>query len=141
MYNYSDRLDPYIGNDDNLSGGYVNQGTTSGKTFKITSEGPVISQRYASHKPYNIETFNLKKGDVILLHLHEDLDLDDTRMILEDMEKVFPDNTVLVANEYILKGLTILRLPPPEVGEVNMFDEEIGAPGFLENWLKKDLEY
>lgn len=115
--------------------------TTSGKTLKITDRGPVFSQVYQPPvKPYNIETFNLQKGDIILLHLHEDLDLDDTRMILENMEKVFPDNTVLVANEHILRGLTILQLPSkPEVGEVNMFDEEISAPNFLDNWLKRSI--
>lgn len=90
-----------------------------------------------SVKPYNIETFNLQKDDVILLHLHKDLDLDDTRTILEEMQKVFPNNTILVANDYILRGLTILRLPTePKVGEVNMFDEEISAPDFLSHWLK-----
>ena len=56
------------------------------------------------------------------------------------MKKVFPNNTVLVANEYILKGLTILRLPTPNTGEVNMFDKEIGTPDFLDNWLKKSIE-
>lgn len=94
-----------------------------------------------SYKPYNIETFNIQQGDVVLLHLNRDLDIDDTRMILEEMEKIFPNNTVLVANEHILKGLTILRLPVPKVGEVNMFDKEIGAPDFLNNWLKQDLEF
>lgn len=116
--------------------------TTSGKTFKITDDGPVISQMYHSKKPYNIETFNLQKGDVILLHLNEDLDLDDTQTVFEEVKKIFPDNTVLVANEYILKGLTILRLPPkPKVGEVNMFDKEISAPDFLDHWLKQSLEF
>ena len=114
--------------------------TTSGKTFKITDKGPIISQVYQPRKPYNIETFNLQKDDVILLHLHEDLDIDDTQMILEEMKKVFPNNTVLVANEYILKGLTILRLPTPNTGDVNMFDKEISAPDFLDNWLKKSIE-
>lgn len=114
--------------------------TTSSKTFKITDEGPIISQVYQPRKSYNIETFNLQKGDVILLHLHEDLDIDDTQMILEEMKKVFPNNTVLVANEYILKGLTILRLPTPNTGEVNIFDKEISAPDFLDNWLKKYIE-
>ena len=114
--------------------------TTSGKTFKITDGVPIVSQVYQPRKSYNIETFNLQKGDVILLHLHEDLDIDDTQMILEEMKKVFPNNTVLVANEYILKGLTILRLPTPNTGEVNMFDKEIGAPDFLDNWLKKSIE-
>lgn len=114
--------------------------TTSGKTFKITDEGPIISQVYQPRKSYNIETFNLQKGDVILLHLNEDLDINDTQMILEEMKKVFPNNTVLAANEYILKGLTILRLSTPNTGEVNIFDKEISAPDFLDNWLKKYIE-
>lgn len=114
--------------------------TTSGKTFKITDECPIISQVYQSRKSYNIETFNLQKGDVILLHLNEDLDINDTQMILEEMKKVFPNNTVLAANEYILKSLTILRLPTPNTGEVNIFDKEISAPDFLDSWLKKYID-
>lgn len=116
--------------------------TTSGKTFKITNEGPVLSQIYQPKKPYNIETFNLQKGDVILLHLNEDLDLDDTRTVFEEIKKIFPDNTVLIANEHVLRGLTILRLPTePKVGEVNMFDKEISAPDFLNHWLQQSLEF
>ena len=114
--------------------------TTSGKTFEITDDGPIISQVYQPRKPYNIETFNLQKGDVILLHLNEDLDMDDTQTVFKEVKKIFPDNTVLVANEYVLMGLTILRLPTPNTGDVNMFDKEIGAPYFLDNWLKKCIE-
>lgn len=130
--------------DNKITGGYVNQ-TTSSNTLKVTNDGWMVDEpvimKVNSYKPYNIETFNIQKGDVILLHLNRDLDIDDTQMILEEMKKVFPDNTVLVANEYILRGLTILRLPVPKVGEVNMFDKEISAPDFLDNWLKQDLEF
>lgn len=122
--------------------------TITGRSFQIRTDKdgtPIAFAPYQQHSwskcnAYNIETFNLQKGDVILLHLHEDLDIDDTQMILEEMKKVFPNNTVLVANEYILKGLTILRLPTPNTGEVNMFDKEISAPDFLDNWLKKCIE-
>lgn len=125
------------------TGGYVyDYDNTTGRTFRITDKDvPVVSTQYHSKKPYNIETFNLQKGDVILLHLSEDLDIDTVRSILSEMEKTFPNNTVLVANEYILKGLTILRLPQPRVGEVNMFDKEISAPDFLDHWLKQSPEF
>lgn len=125
------------------TGDYVyDYNNTTGRTFRITDDNiPVVSTEYHSKKPYNIETFNLQKGDVILLHLNEDLDIDTVSDILSNMKEVFPDNTVLVANEYILKGLTILRLPQPKTGEVNMFDKEISAPGFLDHWLKQSLEF
>ena len=129
--------------DNKITGGYVNQ-TTSSNTLRVTNDGWMIDEPVAvttkNCKPYNIETFNVQQGDVILLHLNKDLDLDDTKMILEQAQQIFPKNTVLVANEHILKGLTILRLPIPKTGEVNMFDKEISAPDFLDNWLKQDLE-
>lgn len=123
---------------------YVNQ-TTSSNTLKVTNDGWIAAEPVVmttkNYKPYNIETFNIQQGDVILLHLNRDLDFDDTKMILEDVKKIFPNNTILVANEHVLKGLTILRLPVPEEGRVNMFDKEISAPDFLDKWLKQDLEF
>lgn len=91
-------------------------------------------------KEYSIQTISVEPGDVILVHVSEDLDLNSINQIFKELEKSFPDNNILIANEHILKGLTILRLPTPNTGEVNMFDKEIGAPNFLENWLKKYIE-
>lgn len=133
----------------NVTGGYVYDTNTS-NTIRIKDDGwdigttpyqKVSFGKPTKPEPYNIETFNLQKGDVILLHLSEDVDLDTANYLWKDIKEMFPDNNVIVANEYILKGLSILRLPQPETGKVNMFDEEISDPNFLDKWLKQSLEF
>ena len=66
----------------------------------------------ASMKPYNIETFNVDEGDVILLHLSKNCDIDDINAISQEIKKIFPNNTILAANELILEGISIIKKPP-----------------------------
>lgn len=108
---------------------------------KYTSINNRRAYEYKSNpKEYSIQTISVKPNDVILVHIGEDLDIDSVNQIFRELKQSFPSNSILIANEHILKGLTILRLPTPNTGEVNMFDKEISAPNFLENWLKKYIE-
>ena len=60
-------------------------------------------------KPYNIETLHVSDGDVIILHLANNLDLDDINYIKKDDQSYFPNNQVLCANENILKSITVIK--------------------------------
>lgn len=66
----------------------------------------------ANMKPYNIETFNIDEGDVILLHLSKNCDINDINAISQEIKKIFPNNTILAANELILEGISIIKKPP-----------------------------
>lgn len=63
----------------------------------------------SAFKGYDIQTVNIQPGDTILLHLNDDIDVEDISAILEEMDKIFPKNTIIPVNEWILKRMTILR--------------------------------
>ena len=85
--------------------------------------------------PYSIQSIVAEPGDVILAHVSEDLDVDTVNDIWRQLKVAFPNNDVLIANEYILKGLTIVR---PKTGTVNV---QTNTPSELEKWLKKNVEF
>lgn len=89
----------------------------------------------ANPKEYSIQTISVEPGDVVLVHVSEDLDLDSVNQIFEELKKSFPDNNILIANEYILKGLTIIR---PTTGTVNVNTENTASE--LEKWLNQNIE-
>ena len=60
-------------------------------------------------KPFDIQTVNVSPNDVILFHVNEDCDFSDIAAIQKEMEATFPNNTVLVANELILKRITLFK--------------------------------
>ena len=64
-------------------------------------------------KPYDIQTISLAPNDVILCHISEDCGLEELRLIQNELKTVFPNNTVLVANENILKRITIFKAENP----------------------------
>ena len=86
-------------------------------------------------KEYNVQTISVEPGDVILVHVSEDLDLDSVNQIFQELEKSFPDNNILIANEYILKGLTIIR---PKTGTVNIHNH---MDTDLDKWLNQNVEF
>ena len=86
-------------------------------------------------KPYDIQTISLAPNDVILCHISEDCDFDDLHHIQNELKKVFPNNTVLVANEHILKRITIFKtensIQATWLGDgiSNMIQEEVNSLG------------
>ena len=83
---------------------------------------------------YNIQTIKTEPGDVILVHVAEDLDIETVNQIYDELKKSFPDNNVLIANEYILKGLTIIK---PQTGKINIHNNSASE---LEKWLNQNVE-
>ena len=63
----------------------------------------------SAFKGYDIQTVNIQPNDVILLHLNDDIDVETISSLLEEMNKIFPENTIIPVNEWVLKGMTILR--------------------------------
>ena len=87
--------------------------------------------------PYNIQSIATEPGDVILAHVSEDLDFDTVNDIWRQLKAAFPNNDVLIANEYILKGLTIVK---PATGKVNEHYRR-ETSNILDDWLRRNVEY
>lgn len=60
-------------------------------------------------KDYAVQLVHVQPNDVVLLHVAEDLDLDTVAAIHHEIAQAFPNNTILVANEHILKRITLFR--------------------------------
>lgn len=58
---------------------------------------------------YPIQVVETKPGDVLLCHISEHMDLENCECILKELQKAFPDNTVLLVNEHVLKGINVIR--------------------------------
>ena len=66
-------------------------------------------RKYKYIEDYQIETFKVAEGDTIILHLNKNLDVDDINSIHQEIQQLFPKNTVICANECILSKITILK--------------------------------
>ena len=91
----------------------------------------------ANPKEYSVQTISTDPGDIILVHVSEDLDLDSVNTIYGELTKAFPNNSVLIANDYILQGLTIIK---PATGKVNEYYRREESD-ILDDWLRKNVEY
>lgn len=60
-------------------------------------------------KDYAVQLVHVQPNDVVLLHVSEDLSFDDLQSIQYEIQQAFPENKILVANEHILKKITIFR--------------------------------
>ena len=100
----------------------------NGITYDIGSKTP---------QPYTIQTVTAEPGDVILAHVSEDLDIDTINDIWKQLKVAFPNNDVLIANEYILKGLTIVK---PATGRVNEHYRR-ETSDILDDWLRRNVEF
>ena len=91
----------------------------------------------ANPKEYSIQTNASEPGDVILAHVSEDLNIDTVNDIWRQLKAAFPNNDVLIANEYILKGLTIVK---PANGRVNEHYRR-DTSDILDDWLRRNVEF
>ena len=60
-------------------------------------------------KGYPFQVVSLQPGDVLLVHVNDDLDLDSCKVIMKELNETFPNNHCLLSNEHVLKGFTVLR--------------------------------
>ena len=88
-------------------------------------------------QPYSIQSIVAEPGDVILAHVSEDLNIDTVNDIWRQLKAAFPNNDVLIANEYILKGLTIVK---PATGRVNEHYRR-ETSDILDDWLRRNVEF
>ena len=78
---------------------------------------PKTSSITGAWKGYDIQTVSLQPGDVLLVHVSDNLDLDECQHILKIINETFPDNKCVLCNEHILKGLTIIK--PEKISKID----------------------
>ena len=65
--------------------------------------------KIGTFKGYDIQVVDIKPGDTILFHLNDNVDVNTCEAIVKEMTKTFPECTIIPVNEWVLKGMTILR--------------------------------
>lgn len=68
-------------------------------------------------KGYEIQKISLEPGDVLLCHISANMRLGDCETILQELQNAFPNNTVMLCNEHVLKGMTVIK-PAEKVSSI-----------------------
>jgi hypothetical protein len=56
-----------------------------------------------------VEVVNLKPDDVIILHLTEDVDFECANTLVKDMQKTFPNNTIICRHPSLIENITFVK--------------------------------
>ena len=88
-----------------------------GSTIK---QDDLVYVRTGGWKGYDIQVVDIQPSDTILFHINDDVDIETVSAIMSEMEKVFPTNTIIPVNEWILKGMTIVRQANPVADMVDL---------------------
>lgn len=78
------------------------------------------NRRKYEWKGYDIQVVDIQPGDTILFHVNDDVDVETVSTIMKEMNNTFPNNTIIPVNEWILKGMTIVRQSEPVADMVDM---------------------
>lgn len=85
------------------------------------------NRRKYEWKGYDIQIVDIRPGDTILFHINDEVDVNTLTAIMEEMSKTFPNNTIIPVNEWILKGMTIIRQAEPvaEMVDLSIIDKPL----------------
>ena len=84
---------------------------------------------------YNIQKVSLDPGDVLLCHISANMKLSDCQNILKELQEAFPNNTVMLCNEQVLKGMTVLK-GTKEISSIVDIAEEVDINKLIDDILK-----
>ena len=85
------------------------------------------NRRKYEWKGYDIQVVDIQPGDTILFHVNDDVDVETVSMIMKEMSNTFPNNTIIPVNEWILKGMTIVRQSEPvaDMVDISIIDQPL----------------
>lgn len=88
-------------------------------------------------KGYEAQVVSLKPGDVLLVHISDDMDLYSCRDIMQTLKETFPNNQCVLCNEHVLKGLTIIReIEREKIDDVVDISKVVDVDKMFEELLK-----
>lgn len=93
----------------------------SNEGFIVNNEGKVVKEGdhidflpvRSRWKGYDIQVVDIRPGDTILCHINDDVDLESCKAIQHELRETFPENNILLVNEWVLKGMTVIRNAQP----------------------------
>lgn len=93
---------------DRIDNGYI---TDSGDVYAFADRVVCDSISCAPARPAveAIKVAKVSPGDVILLKISDQIDVYQCNQILEEVQKAFPCNNVLLCNSHVLEDISILR--------------------------------
>ena len=92
----------------NIAGDYISMDNRRKYTY-TNNTAATLNGTTGTYTGYPFQVVNIQPNDVILLRIADNLSLKDCKMIQKEMEQTFPENTVVLCNDHILKGITVLR--------------------------------
>lgn len=101
-------------------------------TNKASISGGVIGE----HTGYPFQVVNIQPNDVILLKIADNLSLRECQIIQKEMNETFPNNTVVLCNDHILKGITVLRGETEKVSDTVDIVSTIDVDKMFEELLR-----
>lgn len=95
----------------------TNQSTTAVNPSYVPPASVKQSGITGEWKGYEIQKVSLEPGDVLLCHISANMKLGDCETILKELQNAFPNNTVMLCNEHVLKGMTVIK-PTEKVSSI-----------------------
>ena len=105
---------------------------TYADTNKASISGGVIGE----YTGYPFQVVNIQPNDVILLKIADNLSLRECQTIQKEMNETFPNNTVILCNDHILKGITVLREKKKKISDTVDILSTIDVDKMFEELLK-----
>lgn len=101
-------------------------------TNKASISGGVIGE----YTGYPFQVVNIQPNDVILLKIADNLSLRECQTIQKEMNETFPNNTVILCNDHILNGITVLRGETEKISDTVDILSTIDVDKMFEELLK-----
>ena len=71
-----------------------------------------LEGKIGTYTGHPIEVVSLNPGDVIVLHLQENVDYECANELVKNLQKTFPNNPVIFKHPYLIDNITIVKATP-----------------------------
>jgi len=105
-------------------------------TYTDTNNASISDGIIGEYTGYPFQVVNIQPNDVILLKIADNLSLRECQMIQKEMNETFPNNTVVLCNDHVLKGITVLRGETEKVSDTVDIVSTIDVDKMFEELLK-----
>ena len=68
-----------------------------------------LEGKIGTYTGHPVEVVNLNPNDVIVLHLHEDVDYECANELVKNLQKTFPNNSVIFKHPLLVESISIVH--------------------------------